>query len=161
MSTQRKLIIGWFSFTCSEDSTILLTELLNTHLAEWKEALDFRYFKALKSNNSKENLDVAFIEGAISSQSQAEELKYIRANAKYLIAIGACACTGQPSATRNAIDPTDVNFKTAWYLKHFDYDTVKKVADYVTVDDQVNGCPMDPTAFLQIMDKYIKLINST
>jgi hypothetical protein len=27
-----RLVVGWFSFTCCEDSTILLTELLNDHL---------------------------------------------------------------------------------------------------------------------------------
>ena len=31
-----KLVVGWFSFTCCEDSTILFTELLNDHLDEWK-----------------------------------------------------------------------------------------------------------------------------
>jgi hypothetical protein len=29
-----RLVVGWFSFTCCEDSTILLTELLNDHLNE-------------------------------------------------------------------------------------------------------------------------------
>jgi coenzyme F420-reducing hydrogenase gamma subunit len=37
---------------------------------------------------------VAFVEGAISSESQEKEVKEIRANAKYVVAIGACACTG-------------------------------------------------------------------
>lgn len=161
MSTPRKLVIGWFSFTCSEDSTILLTELLNTHLTEWKKVIDFRYFKALKSDNHADNLDVAFIEGAISSESQETELKKIRANAKYLVAIGACACTGGPSASRNTMDPKDVNYKTAWYLENFNYSSeVKKVADFVTVDDSVPGCPMNPKIFIEIVGKYIKIINT-
>lgn len=36
----RKLAFGWFSFTCCEDSTILLTELLNDHLDEWTRVVD-------------------------------------------------------------------------------------------------------------------------
>src|ERR671912_21099 len=32
-----RLVVGWFSFTCCEDSTILLTELLNDHFDEWKK----------------------------------------------------------------------------------------------------------------------------
>ena len=47
-----RLVVGWFSFTCCEDSTILLTELLNDHLDEWKKVVEFRHMKALKTKNS-------------------------------------------------------------------------------------------------------------
>ena len=158
MENNPKLKIGWFSFTCCEDSTILLTELLNDHLEEWKKVIDFRHFKALKTNNSIEDLDVAFVEGAISSESQAAELKKIRENCKYLVAIGACACTGQPSASRNAIVPEEIDYKIAFYLCHFDYSKdVKKIGDFVKIDDMVNGCPMNKDNFFAAMDKYLKL----
>jgi sulfhydrogenase subunit delta len=160
MDTPSKLVIGWFSFTCSEDSTILLTEMLNRHFEEWKKLVEFRFFKALKTQNRLENLDVAFVEGAISSAKQADDLKKIRANTKYLVAIGACANTGQPSSGRNSLVAKDVNYKIAYYLKNFDYSqNVQKLADFVQVDDQVNGCPMDPNKFLEILNKYIKIFN--
>ena len=95
---QKKLVIGWFSFTCCEDSTIVLTELLNDHLDEWKKVIEFKHMRVLKTKNDMSNLDVAFIEGAASSEKQEEEMKKIRENAKYVVAIGACACTG-PGAT--------------------------------------------------------------
>src|SRR5215217_6332615 len=98
---REKLVIGWFSFTCCEDSTILFTELLNDHLDEWKKVIEFRHIRALKTRNSLAGLDVAFIEGAISSESQAEEVREIRENSQYVVAIGACACTGKPSTSRN------------------------------------------------------------
>ena len=47
----KKLVVGWFSFTCCEDSTILFTELLNDHLDEWKKVIEFRHIKALKTNS--------------------------------------------------------------------------------------------------------------
>ncbi len=40
---KKKLVIGWFSFTCCEDSTILLTELLNDNLDVWKKVVDFKF----------------------------------------------------------------------------------------------------------------------
>lgn len=160
MENKAKLKIGWFSFTCCEDSTILLTELLNNKLEDLKKVIDFKHFKALKTNNSIEDLDVAFVEGAISSESQAVELKKIRENCKYLVAIGACACTGQPSASRNAFVPEEINYKIAYYLCHFDYSKdVKKIEDFVKVDDMVNGCPMNQNIFFQTLDKYLKLFN--
>ncbi len=158
MDGKAKLKIGWFSFTCSEDSTILLTELLNQHFDEWKQVIDFQHFKALKTNNSLEDLDVAFVEGSISSASQAKELQKIRDNCQYLVAIGACACTGQPSASRNTFVPEDINYKTAYYLHRFDYSKeVKKLADFVQVDDQITGCPMNRDLFIATVTKYLKL----
>jgi len=155
---KRKLVVGWFSFTCSEDSTILFTELLNDHLKEWKKMIEFRHAKVLKSHNRLENLDVAFVEGAISSEKQKEELQRIRDNSKYLVAVGACACSGQPSASRNQFVSEEINFKVFWFLEHFDYSQkVRKLSDFVKVDDEVLGCPMDPDLFLKVLEKYLKI----
>lgn len=157
---KKKLVVGWFSFTCCEDSTILLTELLNDHLDEWKKVVEFRHLKALKTINSIEGLDVAFIEGAISSEKQANEVKKIRENAKYVVAIGSCACTGMPSASRNNFVPEQISEKIKWYLSHFDYsDKVRKLSEVITVDDKVEGCPMNPTAFMECLQKYLKIFN--
>ncbi|MFH1295586.1 MAG: hypothetical protein ABIH84_03335 [bacterium] len=154
----KKLIVGWFSFTCSEDSTILFTELLNTYLDDWKHLVEFRYLKALKTKNSLEGLDVAFIEGAISSESQAQKVKEIRANAKYVVAVGSCACTGGPSASRNALVPDELTEKIKDYISRFDYsDKVRKLEDVIKVDDKVDGCPMNVDLFLKTFFKYLKI----
>src|SRR5918994_1311802 len=90
---RERLVVGWFSFTCCEDSTILFTELLNDHFEEWKEVVEFRHLRVLRTRNTLSDLDVAFVEGAISSDSQASEVREIRNNARYVVATGACACT--------------------------------------------------------------------
>jgi coenzyme F420-reducing hydrogenase gamma subunit len=42
-------------------------------------------------------------------------------------------------------------------IERFSYGpTVRKVSDVVTVDATVPGCPMDETAFLTVLDKYLK-----
>jgi sulfhydrogenase subunit delta len=157
---QKKLVVGWFSFTCCEDSTILLTELLNDHLDDWNKLVEFRYLRALKTKNSMEGLDVAFIEGAISSESQAEEVKKIRENAKYVVAIGACACTGLPSASRNEIVGDMITERIQWYLNNFDYSQkVRRLDEVIKVDDSVNGCPMNTVNFVAAVTKYLKLFN--
>jgi sulfhydrogenase subunit delta len=153
----RRLVVGWFSFTCCEDSTILFTELLNDHFEEWKRVVEFRHIKALKTKNSLNGLDVAFIEGAISSESQANEVRQIRENSKYVVAIGACACTGQPSTSRNQFASEQINERIRWYLSHFDYGKeVKRLNEVVQVDDMVRGCPMKAPSFLQTLNKYLE-----
>lgn len=159
-SQKKKLAIGWFSFTCCEDSTILFTELLNEHFDEWKKVVEFRHVKALKTKNELKDLDVAFVEGAISSDAQAEEVKKIRDNSKYVVAIGSCATTGLPSASRNAFTPDKITERIKRYMEDFDYsDKVKKLDEVIKVDDAVPGCPMGVDQFLAALNKYLKLFN--
>ena len=153
-----RLVVGWFSFTCCEDSTILLTELLNDHLDEWKKVVEFRHIKALKTKNALAGLDVAFVEGAISSESQAEEVREIRENSQYVVAIGACACTGKPSTSRNQFVSEQIDERIRWYLDHFDYSRdVVPVDEVVRADDMVRGCPMKVPSFIQTLNKYLEL----
>jgi len=154
----KKLVVGWFSFTCCEDSTIVLTELLNDHLDEWKKVIEFKHIRVLKTKNDMANLDVAFIEGAASSEKHEEEMKKIRGNAKYVVAIGACACTGMPSASRNSFADKELNDKIQWYIKTFNYgQKVKKLDEVIKVDDYVQGCPMNVATFTLTVEKYLKL----
>lgn len=157
---KRKMAVGWFSFTCCEDSTILFTELLNDHFDAWKDLVEFRHLKALKTNNVLKDLDVAFIEGAISSPTQAKEAEKIRANSKYVVAIGACACTGKPSASRNEFTDKDMTERIQWYFDNFDYSKkVLKLDEVIKVDDKVDGCPMGVDAFMAMLMKYLKVFN--
>ncbi len=152
--------MGWFSFTCCEDSTILFTELLNDHLDEWKKLVDFKYVRQLKTKNSIEGLDVAFVEGAISSAKQEAEVKKIRDNAKYVVAIGACACTGLPSASRNDFKDEMITERIQWYMKNFDYSQkVRKLEEVIKIDDAVPGCPMNAETFMAMLTKYLKLFS--
>lgn len=153
---QKKLNIGWFSFSCCEDSTILFTELLNDHYKEWFKILNFQHVKILKSKNKLENLDVAFVEGAISSPEQEKELKEIRKNCKKLIAIGACAITGMPSSQRNEFDK-ERKKEIEFLITRFKLlDKVVPLKEIVKVDDEVPGCPMDTAHFLEILSKTLK-----
>lgn len=157
---RERLVVGWFSFTCCEDSTILFTELLNDHLDEWKKVIEFRHMRVLKTRNSLAALDVAFVEDAISSDSQAKETQRIRENARYVVAIGACACMGKPSTSRNQFASEQLNERIRWYMSYFDYGPeVRKLDDVIKVDDMVRGCPMKVPAFLQTLYKYLELFN--
>lgn len=155
----KKLRIGWFSFSCCEDSTIIFTELLNEHFQEWKEKIEFCSALVLRKKNTLKDLDVAFVEGAITSKKQEEKLLEIRRESKKLIAIGACACIGMPSAQRNLFDDKK-NTEIKNILIRFNYaKSVRKLSEVVPVDDFVHGCPMDENIFLQIMTKYLKEFN--
>jgi sulfhydrogenase subunit delta len=158
-----KLNVGWFSFTCCEDSTIVFIELMNERFFEWRELINFKYFRTLKSNNSIDDLDIAFVEGAISSKKEEETLRKIRENSKKLVAIGSCACTGSPANQRNFFDEKTKN-EIQFILNRFNQkEFVLPLSDLVKVDDYISGCPMDENVFLVKLHQYFKefeLINA-
>lgn len=48
-----------------------------------------------------EGVDLALVEGSVSSEEDLEKLRLIRQNSKYIVALGDCAVTGNVSAMRN------------------------------------------------------------
>ena len=157
----KKLIVGWFTFTCSEDSTILMLEVLNQHWQNWTKKINFKYAKAFRNSPPLGPMDVAFVEGAISSAKQGGKLKQIRSLAKTLVAIGSCAVTGHPSAQRNFFNP-DQQAAIKPILEKFSYNSqVQKLSDLVTVDYQVPGCPMDETKFIELINKLLAQANAS
>lgn len=151
-----KLKLGWFSFTCSEDSTITFTELLNTHYKDWFSKIEFVHARILrKEDEDLKIMDVAFVEGAVSSDKQAEKLKIIREKAKVLVAVGSCAVLGAPSNQRNFFDQMRLD-EIKPILEKFQYkDKVQKVSDVVKVDESIPGCPMNEQIFLKILNKCL------
>ncbi|MBU5689061.1 MAG: hypothetical protein KQA41_02455 [Candidatus Aenigmarchaeota archaeon] len=152
----KKLKIGWFSFTCCEDSTIVFLELMNEHYKDWINLIDFKYFRTLKNNNDMTDLDIAFVEGAIANYKEEEMLKEIRKNCKKLVAIGSCACTGSPSNQRNFFD-SETKEEIQLILDRFGHrDKVSPLSEIVKVDDFVSGCPMSEELFLKKLEQYLK-----
>jgi len=155
MPEQTKIKIGWFTFSCCEDNTVVMTEVMNDHWAEWKRIFDFRYAPVLKSKNIFDEFDIAFVEGALTSAAHEARVKDIRARSKKLVAVGACAVIGMPSGQRNEFTPVqqkDVEFLVERFGA---LPKVLKVSDVVKVDVEIGGCPMDPKNFLEKVNSLV------
>lgn len=151
-----KLNIGWYSFACCEDSTIMFAELLNDYFFEFKAHFNFIDAPVLNSKRDLQSpLDIVFIEGASNCDEHSETMRRLRSRAKKVVAIGSCACTGMPSAHRNNFTPEqkqEINF----LLDRFNYgEKVLKVTDIIPVDAQVMGCPMDLAAFMNAVNALL------
>lgn len=155
MASQEKIRVGWFTFSCCEDNTIVMTEVMNDHWQEWKKLFDFRYAKVLKRNNVLDELDVAFIEGALASEEHVERVKEIRGKSKLLVAVGSCAVTGMPSAQRNMFDDKKKEDIQLLVERFKALPEVLKVSDAVKVDFEIPGCPMSPDKFLEVVGKAV------
>ncbi|MFH1256337.1 MAG: hypothetical protein V1494_03510 [Candidatus Diapherotrites archaeon] len=153
---QKKLRVGFFSFTCDEGCIVYLLEILNTHYHEWLPLLDIAYCRQLKKKNSPENLDVAFIEGAISTPSEEVKLKHIRKESRRLVALGQCAIMGHYSAQRNQFSPAQKKEIDFLVKKFHQLKKVLALKDLVKVDAEVFGCPIDEGKFVESMGKFLQ-----
>lgn len=151
----KKLKIGWFSFSCCEDNTVVFTEIMNDHWQEWKKIFDFRHVRVLKSKNIFDEFDIAFIEGAAASESQAEKIRQIRERSKKVVAVGSCAVTGMPSAQRNFFSEEQKKNIQSLVEYFAAFPKVLKISDIIKVDAEVPGCPMSPGDFLAAVDKLV------
>ncbi|MEM5861142.1 MAG: hypothetical protein QXL09_01990 [Candidatus Aenigmatarchaeota archaeon] len=154
---KRKIKIAWFSFTgCGGDSSVVFMEILNEKWVEWKNLIELRHFSLIKKKGLLKNIDIAFIEGAISNREEESLLKKIRKASKIVVAVGSCAISGAPSNHRNFFDEKTIE-EISHILKRFKYrDKVSPIGDIIKVDAFVPGCPMDEKIFIETIERYIK-----
>ena len=152
---RKKLRIGWFTFTCCEGCATVFVELMNDHFKEWREQIDFKHCRILKSKNVMRDMDLAIVEGAIASKDDVGKLKDIRDNAKRVMIVGSCAITGMPAALRNNFDEEKMKEIRPILQKFGHLPKVEPVTKFIKVDSRVPGCPMSDRLFLRELDKYL------
>ncbi|MFH1354423.1 MAG: hypothetical protein ABIH36_03985 [bacterium] len=152
----RKLRVGWFTFTCCEDSTIVFTEVLNDHWQEWRKLIDFRHARVLQTKNVLDELDVAFVEGAISSEEQKKKLEEIRSKSDMVVAVGACAVIGMPAGQRNTFD-AKTKQEISFIMERFHHlEKVQALKEIIKVDAELPGCPMNPDQFVELVNAALR-----
>lgn len=144
--------VGVFGFTGCEGCQLQLAN--NEHnlkdLFALIEVVDFRLISSDKSGA----YDIAFVEGSITTESEVDALKAIRAQAKTLVAMGACACLGGVNNLRERFElPATIQ---AVYGDHpIDSGAVRRVGDVVPVDIELPGCPISKTEFEWLVRQLI------
>jgi len=155
----KKLRVGFFSFTGCEGCMVEFTEILNDKYFEWAPLLDVRYFRLIKGKNHLDEMDVAFVEGGISSEKEAARLLEIRKLAKKVVAIGSCAMSGAPNNYRNTFDAKTLEEIRPILEKFGHRPKVTGIGDVVKVDATVPGCPIMHSKFIEVLENYMKEFN--
>ena len=98
------------------------------------------------------NVDIAFIEGSITTPHELEKIKKIRENTTYLITIGACATSGGIQALRN-FSQVDTWVKAIYAKPEYisTLTTSTPISDHVKVDFEIWGCPINPKQILDVI----------
>jgi coenzyme F420-reducing hydrogenase gamma subunit len=143
MIRMKKLKAGFYGITgCAG---CLLSVVFNEDdLLEITNALHIVSFPLIKEKNSQEPLDICFIEGTIVSNEDAEIVKKLRERSKIVVALGACACSGNIPAIRNFVDNSTIAY-LQYEKKDYIKDTGKPMPLHmlIKVDFSLPGCPPD------------------
>jgi len=121
-------------------------------LLEIAGALDIAHFLEATSAISDGPFDISLVEGSVTTADDAARIRQIRAQSQTLISIGACATSGGIQALRNFADVEE--FTRAVYARPDFIDTLATstaIADHVTVDFELRGCPVSKHQLLELI----------
>jgi sulfhydrogenase subunit delta len=142
--------VAFFDFAGCEGCQLQVVNL-EEQLLDLLKQVDLVSFREAMKEHSDE-YDIAFVEGSITRESDEARLKQIRNNAKFLVAIGACATIGGINAMKNLQDLTEV--KEYVYGKDsagIETYPTRPIDAVVKVDAYVHGCPIDRNEFLDVV----------
>jgi len=108
------------------------------------QLVDIVHFAEAGQVNANTHVDIAFIEGSISTQHDITRIEHIREHSQYLITIGACATAGGLQALRNYA--ANENWISAIYAQPEYIHSLKTstpIRDHVRVDLELWGCPVN------------------
>lgn len=88
-------------------------------------------------------VDIAFVEGSVSTPEDRARIVRIRAHSRFLVTLGACATAGGIQALRNLADG-DEWLASVYARPEFisSLDRVSPIRDHVHVDLELWGCPV-------------------
>jgi sulfhydrogenase subunit delta len=136
--------IAVFGFTGCEGCQLQLANNEH-HLRDLFSLVDVSEFRLISSDKFG-SYDIAFVEGSITTSEEAAALEAIRAQAKTLVAMGACACLGGVNNLRERFDLRD-SVKDVYGKQGIESGPVRRVAEVVHVDLELPGCPISKPEF--------------
>lgn len=142
--------IAIFSLTGCEGCSLSILELEN-QLLDLLGAVDIVNFREGMTEKSWD-IDIGFVDGAVSTPNDEEEVRRYRVACKALVAIGSCACLGGVNTLKNHQSESDYRHyvygdRAAW----FPTTPARPISAVVKVDYELPGCPMIKEEFLEFV----------
>jgi len=146
----KKPTIGIFGLTSDEGCAFPIIDQ-GEKLLKLLEEVELGDFRLLEELPETEFYDVALVEGSVLTQENIKKLKKIRAQSKILVALGACAVIGGIPELKNYIDKDKAITNVYKKIRGIDNLEVKPLKDYVKVDFEIPGCPIDGGEVIRLL----------
>jgi coenzyme F420-reducing hydrogenase gamma subunit len=141
MAAKPKLAV--FKFASCDGCQLSLLDA-EDELLTVAEKVDIAYFLEARSQEVDGPYDVGLVEGSVTTPHDAERIRHIRAQCKFLVTIGACATSGGIQALRNwgvVEEFLRVVYARPDYIRTLETST--PISDHVQVDFELRGCPIN------------------
>ena len=153
MTTKPRLAV--FKFASCDGCQLQLLEA-EDRLLEIAEKVEIDHFLEARSRVVPGPYDVGLVEGSITTAEDAERIREIRRQCRFLVTIGACATAGGIQALRNwgRIE----EFVSSVYATPAFIDTLAtstSIADHVPVDFELRGCPIDRGQLIDLITALV------
>lgn len=129
---------------------------LGEDLLTLAERVELVHFAEAGPLDPDTDVDVAFVEGSVSTPEDIERIRHIRAHSKLLIAIGACATAGGIQGLRNGV------FNAQWVTQIYSHpeaiaslERSTPIASHVKVDFELWGCPVSGPQMLAVVNSLL------
>ena len=153
-----KIKIGIYELTgCAGDALLILD--CEKELLDIFRAVDIQSFLMAKSDNIEGEMDIALVEGSVTTEREIAELKDIRERAKVVVAIGLCATAGGIQARFLEPKEWEENYKKVYgdsEMTHTKPVQSKPIDAYINVDYYLPGCPIGKEQFLHFFTRMLK-----
>jgi sulfhydrogenase subunit delta len=153
MAERPKLAV--FKFASCDGCQLSLIDAEDELLAV-AEKVEIAYFLEARTQEIAGPYDVGLVEGSVTTAHDAERIKQVRQQCKYLVTIGACATAGGIQALRNWADVEE--FTRAVYAKPEYIRTLKTstpISEHVWVDFELRGCPINKRQLLELVSALL------
>ncbi|MFH1133426.1 MAG: hypothetical protein V1735_02970 [Nanoarchaeota archaeon] len=134
----------------------LLSVIFNEdEILDLVQLVDLKAFPFIKEVNPEDSFDIVFVEGLVASKGDLAVLQRLRKNAKAIVALGACACTGCIPAYRHYT--LKENYEHLLYKKREEIEDLEPtpIDMHVAVDFWIPGCPPDKKQILHFIKQAL------
>jgi len=154
----RKLKIGIYELTgCAGDALLILD--CEKELLDIFNAVDIQSFLMASSENIEGKLDIALVEGSVSTEREIKEIQDIRERAEIVVAIGICATVGGVQARFTDPKEWEKNYREVYgniKMTHTKAIQSKPIDAYIKVDYYLPGCPISKDQFLNFFNRAVR-----
>lgn len=150
-----KPTLAVFKFASCDGCQLSLLDAEDELLAV-ADAVEIAYFLEARTQAVAGPYDIGLVEGSITTQHDAERIKEIRKQCRFLVTIGACATAGGIQSLRNW---ADVDEFISHVYAHPEYintlRTSTPIAEHVIVDFELRGCPINKYQLVELVGALV------
>ncbi len=144
---EEKIRIGFYALTSCYGCQLQFA-MMDEILKLLPKAEIVCWFMVERDSYEDEPVDIAFIEGSVSTEEEVELVKKIRENAKIVVAVGSCAVHGGVQSWDGR------SLEELWKTVYgdgkvkFQPKKAEPVENYINVDYHIYGCPPEKRDFI-------------